>query len=680
MNINLHNKYEITIKDKTYVAYNTLLDTIYEKIFNLEQYTSHIAIGTGKESKTPTDTKLGNYLKTFETETSEIQSDITSGVLYIKKVVTIDEDDLDTFTFSELGITNTSEFDPVIFNHVLLTDQDGDVVNITRNVGDAMEIRVTIFLELTPESDGLFVKGENYLIQQILGENLNISDNNLYVVRGENLSPNNYTIRSTPDLTNAVVCNKKIIKNEDGTFNICFSAELGEGETEEVLIVYNNKVCLRFNTLEVKPAINLTSTLTCVNNDKILEIDNNVKNISSVSYLQDTSTIEHTTHTISKYGKKLTDKITNVFDQPFTSSTPRFVSKDGKLIAFIHDSYTHIYKYENYNFIKLNSTQVTSSDIMKIIMFEDTILVFMTEEPYLKIFNIVDKNIIEKTVNLTMYENSIYPFNWIDVDATLTLNNKIKIGFIINDDKKTPIVLTLTKNASEIYNDSITVPELTTAKKVYAIYKNPFSEPLVGFITDSYMDTTYYLIEEFLEDTKQFGFTSESAFALLNNTLGIQVSGRAILSQKDTYPYLAVYYYPDFSTVDYDFSSGIKHYTSKDGNYMIAKYEDSSYKIFNMHIVNQLTEFENGFPNYIDFSQVEDFEFVGDLLLVFVSSNEESVFASPIKNSYLRLDNMIDSTKEYTVNYNKYDLLGNRELEGVKVNLTFNFGDSNNDI
>lgn len=679
MNINLHNKYEITIKNKTYVAYNTLLDTVYEKIYNLEQYTSHIAIGTGLENKTPSETKLGNYLKTFETQTSEIQSDVTNGTVYIKKVVTIDEDDLDTFTFSELGLTDNNGFDPVIFNHVLLKDQDGDVVSITRNVGDAMEIRVTIYLELNNESEGLFVKGENFLIQQILGENLNITDNNLYVIRGENLTPNKYLKRTTPDITNAIICEKKFSKNNDGTFDITFIAELGEGETEEILIVYNNQVCLRMNTLEIKPTTNITSVLSCVN-DKIIEVDKNVKSISSVTYETNEGTIEHSSHVVTKYGRKLTDKITNLFDHSFDDSTLRFVSKDGKLIAFINNSYTHIYRYEDFGFVKLNSTQVPSTNIMKMIMFDNVILMVMTTDPYIRIFNIEGDNVIEKTVNLTMYESSIYPFNWIDVDATLTLSNKIKIGFIINDENYTPVVLTLTQNSNGIYNDSITRPEITTAKKVFSIYKNSFCEPLIGFITDSYEGETFYLIEEFYDETNKFGISSDSAFALLNNTQGIQTSGRAVISQKDTYPYLIVYYYPNFSAVDYDFSNGIKHYVSKDGNYIIAKFEDGSYKIFNFHVLNNLSEFENGFPEFVDLTEVESFEFVGDLLLVFTSNKDESVYGVAIKNSYLRLDNMVDANKEYRVNYDKYDLLGSRKLEGVKTTLNFKFGVTNNDI
>ena len=152
MNIKLHNKFEIILPNKTYTAYNTLLSSVYEKIANLSQYTSNIAIGTGLNKINYTENKLGNYLRTFTANTEEIQSDVTKGTLYIVKTATIDEDFDGTFSFSELGLTDTNEFNPTIYNHVLLTDSDGTPVSITRNQGDTMQIRVTIYLELSQNS------------------------------------------------------------------------------------------------------------------------------------------------------------------------------------------------------------------------------------------------------------------------------------------------------------------------------------------------------------------------------------------------------------------------------------------------------------------------------------------------------------------------------------------------
>lgn len=681
MNIKLHNKFEITIGNNTYTFYNTLLKTVYGKISNLEQYTSHIAVGLGQTTKSFNDTKLGLYQKSFATETEEIQSDVTKGTLYIKKVISLEESDTTSFSFSELGLTSSADFDPIIYNHVLLTDTNGNVVTITRNSGDAMQIRVTIYLELNSSSSALFVKGENNLIKQILGENLQLEDNNLYIVRGENLLPNEYIERAAPNLTNATVCEKEITYNDDDSVDITFSAEIGEGDTEEILIVFGGKACLRLNTLEIKTPISVTNTYTCLSGNTI-EVDKNVKNITSVlkttisdNDTQSTQTAE-TNYTKTNIGKKLTDKITNLFDQPFTNQTPRYVAKDGSMIAFIYNSHTHIYKYSNYGFTKINSTQVPSSSVMKMFLFENIIVVLLTVSPYIQIFNIVDNNAVLQELNLSMYDTSVYPYNWIDAEATLTKNNKILIGFIVNNENNSPLVLTLTQSSGlGIYNGLLRTPTLTTAKKVFSIYKNAHTDSLIGFITDTFSGVLNYLIEEFYEDTSQFGGSNETAYGLLATSTKLQVGGRTLVSKRTSLPYYYITYLPDHEIEDNLFTSALDTYLSYDGNYIIVKNSTSQYQINNFHICGESDEFESGFPSFVDFSLVDAFEFVGNLLLVFTTNPDEYIYGIAIKNQYTLLENLSDETASYEITYNKYNLLGSQALEGVKIELKLTFGE-----
>jgi len=406
MNINLHNKYEITINNKTYTAYNTLLNSVYDKISKLEQFTSHIAIGTGTEERNPDDSKLGSYLMSFKTSTDEIQSDITQGALFIKKIVTIDETNTSTFSFSELGLACSNEFDPDIYNHVLLKNQSGEVVSITRNQGEVMEIKVTIYLELSEDSKPFFVEGENELIKRILGEELNEDDNNLYAIRGENIIPDSLLPNVTYDNTKLTICEKSVQENNDGTINVLYSAELGEGDTEEILILFNNKVCLRLNTLNFNEPISNSIISTCKNGNYI-PIDKNVKQIDGVYSINDTGNIIHNSHCLINYGNSFSTKINNIFDQEFTHLTPRVVSKDGKMIGFIVDSYLHLYRYNNYNFTKINTINISLDNHKKIIIIKDVIIVFTSTDPYINIYKIVDNIAIKKDINLQTYNASI---------------------------------------------------------------------------------------------------------------------------------------------------------------------------------------------------------------------------------------------------------------------------------
>jgi len=673
MNFKLHNKYEITVGDKKYIAYNTLLNTIYNKISNLEQFTSHIAIGTGTTQKTVNDTNLGNYLMTFKAKTDEIQCDVSKETLFIKKVVTIDESFTETFSFSELGITNTSTFDPIIFNHVLLKNQEGEVVSVTRNPGDAMEIKVTIYLELTPESKDLFVQGENELIKCMLGEELDIKDNNLYAVRGLNVLNDKLINNCEFDLTDAVICEKTTNQNDDGTITLNYVAELGEGKVEEILILFNNKVCLKLNALEMKNTVSLSNTYSCASGNYI-EVDDFIKSIYSVYMVNDEGeNTLHSTHGVVNFSKQLANKVSNVFDKNFNASVPRYVSKDGLMIAFIYESYMHLYKFEDYAFNKINTVNVSTENILNVIMFEDKILIVRTSEPYINVYKIENYIAVKKEVNLSMFDSSVYSYNWIECDATLTQNNKILLGVILNNEARTPIVITLTENESGNYTDDFRKAKIDTARKVYSIYKNNYAEPRISFITDTYLNGTYYLIEEYFESSTMFASNSDTAYKLLNNTKGLTVSGRVIASQKDNAPYLVAYYYPNFEETSNVFSSGIKHYFSKDGSYVIAKYSDNTYKIFNLHEIDNLIEFENGFPAFVDFNVITDFEFVGDYLLVFTSNSENSIYAIALKKAYTRIENLEDVNKSYLINYSKYDLLGNKTLEGVKATFSVNF-------
>ncbi len=665
MNIRLHNKFEILYNNKTITAYNTLLNTVFDKIGSLSQYTSHLALGLGKEQRLPTDSKLGQYALSFECTTEEIQSDVTKDTLYIKKSVVIPENNETEFSFCELGLTDSGDFDPVIYNHVLLKDTAGQVVTINRKKGEALEIKVTIYLELSTTGKGLFIKGENNLIKQILGEKLELSDTNLYACRGENLTGNEYTTRVLPKMDNAVVCDKEITKTDSG-LDITFKADMGVGVTEELVLVYGNQSVLRINTLETKAPKSVTTTLTSLNGN-VLELGENVKEVTSVKCGEEAET----SYTLTRYASKLTDKIENLFDQPFTSSTKRYVSRDQSMIAFIYQSQVHLYRATGYGFEKLNTTQMPASDIMKMFIFSNKILMLMTTSPYFRIFDIDGNNVISRGVDLTFYQTSIYPYSWIDADATVCDDGKIILGLIINNEEHTPVIMRFNQNVNTTYYDSIEKPKSVGALKVFALGKTPYNEPLVAFVTDNYLGEELYAIEEFFESSSALG-DSEKAYTLVNDSLEIKAAGRAVMSQYELSPYLRVYYFPTLIESPTHLSTGKKHYVSGDGNYIIAVGQDDDFKIYNFHNPSALEEFAGGFPEFFNKVDAKDFEFVGHMLLVFTLS---SVYGIVLKESMIRLDNVKNSQASYDVEMKTYDLLGSKELEGVRLELKLTFAD-----
>ena len=69
MKFKLHNKLEICVNNKQkYVCYNTVLDTLYEKIGKLEPYFLYFALGTGMVEATASTTHLTSFVHSLKCE------------------------------------------------------------------------------------------------------------------------------------------------------------------------------------------------------------------------------------------------------------------------------------------------------------------------------------------------------------------------------------------------------------------------------------------------------------------------------------------------------------------------------------------------------------------------------------------------------------------------------------
>lgn len=676
MNIKLHNTYQVTIHGKTYTAYNTLLKGVYDKIKNLEQFTSHIAIGTGTQQKSFNDSKLGTYLRTFPTQTEEISSSIENETLFIKKTVLLDESDVSTFSFSELGLTDTETFDPDIYNHVVLTDEQGKVVSITRNAGEVLQITVTIYLTLNNISDAQFTLGNNVLIQQILGENLQLDDNTLYAIRGEDLSSNETPIyRAIPEDTSKMfACTPSIIFNDDQTIDISFDCELGEGATEELLLIYGNQVAMRLNTLSILTPTQNTQTLT-PSLGNTTELGKYIQSVDIVNQITSTENISVTDYSVTKYGNIINEKISNIFDINFPANTQKFVAKDGSTIAFLYDNSIHLYKLNNSVFTKVNTTLVPTQNILNIILFDKVIVVVLKVSPYIRIFEIEDNIATERDVSLESYYLSAFSYDWEKVDGVRISDNKIMLGFILNNENKTPLILTLTRSATRnAYFDVLTRPTIDKALNMYTINKTPYNDAVIAFVTDEFNNQLIYTIEEFSINGSQYGPSSEDAFKMISNVQSLISGGRTLIAQRSVSPYAYVFYYPDLTLAPESISSGIQHFISHDGNYMAVKDSSGNFAIYNANRMNELIKFEKDIPSSVDQTTIVDIVFMQNLILVFTSSLNNPIFALKIKENLTRIDNLPDESSNYEITSTNYNIMGSRDLEGVKLSLNFKFG------
>ena len=73
MRLNYHNKIEILSSKNKYVFYNTMLDSVYEKIANFQSFFDKIVIGNGKSSNIYSNYKLEKLISCSELELNSIK-------------------------------------------------------------------------------------------------------------------------------------------------------------------------------------------------------------------------------------------------------------------------------------------------------------------------------------------------------------------------------------------------------------------------------------------------------------------------------------------------------------------------------------------------------------------------------------------------------------------------------
>ena len=191
MEIKLHNKFEIFYGDKKYVAYNTLSHNIMNRISTFSPFATYFAFGNQNGADSYSRNKMENWILSLPTTLEDIQCNIEKGQLYVKRCLTIGENQRQGLTFSELGITYSSDQDPIVCNHVNIVDENNNVVNIRKKNGIALFIRVTIYLTLSSDASKLLTSGDNKLVRALLGE---YAAPQITAMRGCNLLDNSKSI------------------------------------------------------------------------------------------------------------------------------------------------------------------------------------------------------------------------------------------------------------------------------------------------------------------------------------------------------------------------------------------------------------------------------------------------------------------------------------------------------
>ena len=683
MDIKLHNKDEVFYKNKKYTAYNTMLSTVFDKIKDLEPYNGYFAFGTGSAATTSSTTKLASYVATYANTTEELHDN----PLYEMKVVkskTFGENEANGLSFCEMGICATSESNPTIYNRVILMDDNNNVVTITKEAGEEMLVRLTIYLETTTITGGAqFVAGNNKLIAQILGED-ELTSKVLTFKKGTNLMPNEIVYRENVDSLTTYPADKLSYYTEspEGVV-IKYTCDYGTGPLYESVVLADNTPVIRFNALSVKQKTSTTKSATKEANNCVI-VDSLVHSVTEVSSTSDGTVLSGVA---SKYATSFGDYIASPFGYPFDNMSSRFVSKDGSIIAFCLNSNYYFYKNDSLRILPINATAFSASNVSNILMADNYVVSVLSSSPYIEIYKINSSLTLEKLIINTDSLSGAADFNLTSVDFTITGSGSFRICGIDGSGLGKCYIGTESSGTLTI---SSVVSSTIEPEKVVAIYKNNFCDSIVFFLSANATVNGVSGLSYVQMVSAEGTITTDAnvhamAAGVLANSTGVFGTNRVVYNTKATTyggSLINSYFFPEKTRYNIPYASETDIWVSHDFNYVIKKFTGNVFKIYANMGYNTLTEFTDNIFANLDCSTIVDFEFLKDTLLIFTSDNSQKIIAINLNENLCVIEGLTSSDPDdVTITYLKYNPLGSIISEQVEAKLTLTIsGGSNNGV
>lgn len=677
MNIKLHNKYEVICGDKTYVAYNTMLKSVFDKIKVLEPYNSYFAFGTGTGAVDFENTTLGSYVATYENSTEQIQADCSKGDMFVIKSKLFGENEGNGLQFSELGITDSMASNPTIYNHVVLTNDNGEVVTVTKLAGQEMVIRLTIYLDASNDGNARLIAGDNLLVKQILGENA-LTNKMLTFAKGTNNQPNVTIYRGVPK-------NSTTYENEKVTYYLAdsvgvgmkYNVNYGEGELREMVVLADGKPVIRYNCLAEREAISKTETLSKNTNNCVILTDD-VKEVLSCTSEDGLTNISFK---VDNYSHSFGDFISSPFDMPFSNQTTRFVSKDGGLIAFILNGNIYIYKNHDYLIEKIDATAISGAGVSQVLMVGDFVFTKTSLSPYLNCYKITNGACQFMQIDTSIIADTTFTFDLTNMDVTQSKDGKIRIAGINSAQKGVCVIAS--EQDGTLKAEKLVAGQISPIEAIACLYQNNFCDSLVFFLTSCYNNISNMPRVEMVTidgelDNNQI---HAAAWNLINNSSKVFGTDRVICSKKLSLTESSIfntYFYPENLRYNIASDGEIDLYISPDFNTIIKKYSNTSYKIFSIVGYSTPVEFTDNFFGTLNQEEFLDFEFLKDSLLIFTSNETQSIIAINLNKTGAMLEGLTnDDPTSVVVNFNKFNPLGSGAKEHVEATLTITIGGFN---
>lgn len=154
--LGVHNKFEIkVIRDGTTIqegfAENIVLNRMYTRLVNLNNFFTNIVFGTGTGILDPTRTTLFNRIGNESAQ--YVDAKITGNILEVTRKATLSLESYNGSTLTEVGISETTVD---INTHALIKDAEGNPISISKTDLDIIKIYATVYLEVQDDAIASF--------------------------------------------------------------------------------------------------------------------------------------------------------------------------------------------------------------------------------------------------------------------------------------------------------------------------------------------------------------------------------------------------------------------------------------------------------------------------------------------------------------------------------------------
>ena len=648
MNFLLHNRIEISNgKDEVYF-YNNMLDSVLDQIRLKKSFNNFIALGTGNDRNlSETTYKLDEFLKIYKLDCEYLQDDINKGNLYIKKTAFLDGKIL-----TEAGLTDSMASNPTIFNYFQF-EVDNEV-GISKQRGVPLVISVYIYLGISkyPDYDGLLTSGKNKFIDFLLGNGL---ENDIFCARGNLLAGNNSMINREKVDTQKYPCTMDI-SISSGLLDITFIGNLGLGVATEVIMLVGDEPFARILTVSSNNMSLLNDDFS-VKSNKVVDVDCNVSEIVSVK--NNTTQNFEQNYFSYNFASKFGDKINLPFHNLFDNNTSRFVSKDGKIIFFVVDDKVYGYNNENYLVEELNTSAISVQNIVNIVAIDKFVFVVSKNAPYLFAYKLDNSNtFLECDIDFTNFDKESIISNIFKCDLTYSLGSKLMFAVI---DRSSYYGWTFyfdyDSQNNEFTFDSYICSQFRF-NYVLAMSSTEYSDAMTIFLKGDELSYLCKIVYHYSDKTIQ-DIYSTLAYYLTCDTKEIYTYGRAIIVEQLSSPKIWIYLYPEIKKIDLDISgTEVDDVISHNLKYLAQKFDDGSYKFYNLIGYDTPTEFENGLLQEIDKDEILDIVFLNDVMLLFLDNDEQKIVAISLFENKTCIENVSSNDDTYNITYNKFNIAG----------------------